>query len=119
MTNPAPPPKPQIKPYLSVVQGRTPVQKAHNRLSDAKNAVVQWPKRNNSRGYWDNGTYVYEEIDGIRTGRKKYVKAICGGQIWEWDADTSDWKLIYDIPEHVYEHQVPWKAEEYQFYVEN
>lgn len=104
--------KPPTRFWLSVCPFRTPIQKLHTSLGHARNAV-------GGRSLW-GGKYLYEEIDGIRTGRSAFAREVEPGQIWEWNG--SDWDLVHDIPKGTLDVRLPWRAtdlKQYEFYVED
>jgi hypothetical protein len=108
LTVPPPPQVPKPKPYITVIEDRRPREKAHSNIGQAKNAVgLQW---------W-SGEKLIEVIDGIATGRSKYVNRVRGGQVWWLNPNTAELELLYDIPTGALESELPWRAEEYEFYV--
>jgi hypothetical protein len=105
---------PKARPFLTIVPGRTPKSKVHTSLGIAKTALVQAPKV--LTGY-DRGKYLHESIDGILTGRRKYVTTVCGGEIWE--LVDGEWQMLFDVPSDTFTHDVPWRRAEYEFYVDD
>lgn len=103
--------KPPTEFWLSVITGRFPVQKLHTSPGHAKLAIT-------GRSSYRRGEYLFEEIDGIRTGRTIHAQRVEGGQIWHWDA--GEWELDYDIPADTLDIHLPWKDQaKYEFYVQD
>lgn len=108
MIPPTPPQPPKPKPYVTVIEGRRPREKAHSSLGQAKNAV----------GYnWGRGVNLIEVIDGIATGRSKHAYGVRGGQVWWMNPLTEELELLYDIPYDAFEFDLPWRTKEFEFYV--
>ena len=109
---PTSPTPPKAQPFISVIRGRRPETKAHTNIGHAKNAV-------GSSGYVGNGIWLHELIGDTFTGRRRYVTGVRGGTVWEQDSESEGgWKLLYDIAPGTYAHLVPWRAQEYEDYVD-
>lgn len=77
--------QPEPMPYLSVVIGRTPKQKLHKRISDAKNAFSTSRYNPDTQNHsWRRGT------------------THAWGQIYEWV--DGQWVLLYDVPQPTEDH---------------
>lgn len=73
MAEPMVMPEPKVFPYLTIIPGRRPEQKMHEKIGHAKNAFEQHP----GSGYRCRYGKLYQYIDG-------------------------EWVLLYDIPEQTY-----------------
>jgi hypothetical protein len=70
------------KPYMTEVKGRRPFRKIHTSIGHAKNALLMYGS-------------VYNTIRG--------------GKLYDWNTDTNEWSLLYDIPENSPESKIPWR----------
>lgn len=98
----------EIPPYLTMIPDRIPYQKTHRNLGEAKNAVAY---------HAGGGRYLRERIDGTFTGQRKYVSKVRGGQIWKLAEDGKAYELLYDIPPGSYQNELPWRLDEFEYYV--
>lgn len=89
-------------PYMTVIPGRTPQQKVHKRLSDAKNAF-DTPKHNPLKRKLVEQQYGYSTTHGW-------------GHLYEFE--NGEWKLLFEVPQPTQEHEIekypywesrPWK----------
>lgn len=71
----------KVTPYISIVEGRRPRQKAHTHLAHAK-AAFDTPKRN-------------MKILGYRDEPGRYTHG--WGAIYEYSG--TEWKLLFEIPQ--------------------
>lgn len=100
-------PTPKIKPYLTIIQSRNPVQKMHNHLGHAKNALNG--KTRPSSHYFFRGERIPFEMRWQMTAaeRKEIIRREPFSedmQLWEWK--DNEWKLMYDVKAGDY---APWK----------
>ncbi len=120
------PKPPATRPYMTRIPGRSPEVKTHLNVGQAKNAVMQYMKNHDGvttdmqQRYYSGWTprtlmTLMETIDGIQTGRRKYSSRYCGGEVWH--LVDGEWELLYNFPNGVWEHELPWRAKEYEFFV--
>lgn len=71
-------------PYMTVIPGRTPKQKVHKRLSDAKNAFT---RRKSNR---------FEYVRPCDNVRNWLTYSHGWGQLYEFK--DGEWQLLYEVP---------------------
>lgn len=72
-------------PYMTVIPGRTPKQKVHKRISDAKNAFDTTKYNRISYNRPDNGITEHQE------------QTHGWGQLYEFK--DGEWVLLYEVPQ--------------------
>lgn len=90
---------PKPRPFITIIEDRSPEQKSHLNIGQAKNAVGSG---------WGGGRY-FKEVDdaGKETGYYTSCGQVRGGSIWQ--QTDNEFVLIYDIEPNTPALALPWK----------